>query len=147
MYAFKHLLFCTDFSDNANLAFDFAVDLAGRYGCALHVLHVLPEPAAQFWRGYVNEVDNIDDKTRAEIDAHLKAYQDRLPAGQNLQAVVRFGKPGEQILAYAKSVLIDLIVLGRQGHGSIFFGNTASHVAKSAECPVFILPLDFTRRM
>ena len=147
MLTFKHLLFCTDFSENADFAFDFALDVAARYpGAMLHVLHVLPEPAAQFWRSYVNEVDNIDTRMREEIDARFADYQNRAPAGYPLQATVRFGRPDEQIIAYAKSAEVDLIILGRRGHGSFFFGNTAAQVAKSAECPVLVLPMDFKRR-
>ena len=149
MLLFKHILICTDFSENADFAFDFSLDVAGRHpGSTLHVLHVLPEPAAQFWRGYINnEASNIEDKTRAEIETRFASYKERAPAGFELQAVVRFGKPGEEILAYAKSVQADMIVVGRQGRGSIFFGNTAAHVAKFAGCPVLVLPLDFKNRV
>jgi len=146
MLSLKNILICTDFSENADFAFDFALNLAGHYpGSVLHVLHVLPEPAAQFWRGYINEVDNVEDKAREEINALFASYKNRAPAGCELQAVVRFGKPGEEILAYAKSVSSDMIVVGRQGRGAIFFGNTAAHVAKSAACPVLVLPLDFKK--
>lgn len=146
-YAFKQLLFCTDFSQNANFAFDFAADLALRYEAeALHVLHVLPAPAAQFWKGYVNEVENIDERTRKELDAHLAAYEQRTPPGRSFKAVVRFGKPEEEILSYARDLPADLIVIGRQGHGSIFFGNVAARVARNAECPVLVIPLSFKKR-
>ena len=147
MHGYKHILFSTDFSEAADFAFDFAVDLANRYDAALHVLHVLPELAAQFWRGYVDGAADIENKTRAEIDAKFAAYAGCVPAGREIKAVVRFGKPGEEILDYAKSAGADLIVLGRQRHVSIFSGNTAMQVAKAAECPVLVLPLEFKRRV
>ena len=155
MHAFQTILFCTDFSEHADFAFDFALGLAAQTpGAELHVLHVLPEPAAQFWRGYVREVDDIDDRTRAEIDACFASLQERAGGARCFagrepcvpRACVRVGKPGEEIVAHAKSCGADLILLGRRVHGSIFSGKTAAHVARHATCPVLVVPLDFKGR-
>ena len=49
---FKRILFCTDFSDNADVAFDFALEQARHSPeCTIHLLHVVPEPEAQFFKG------------------------------------------------------------------------------------------------
>ena len=145
MHIFKNILFCTDFSEHADFAFDFALGLATRSpGAALHVLHVMPEPPAQFWQGYVGGVDNVEDKTRDEINARFAALQERAGA-LALQASARVGKPAEEILEYAKSASIDLVLLGRRTRGSMFSGKTAAHVAKHSACPVMVVPLDFKR--
>ena len=70
---FKKILFCTDFSENADRAFVFAANAAVRnVGCELHLLHVIPEPPAQFWKGYIYEVDeDVDARAKREIDAKL----------------------------------------------------------------------------
>ena len=70
---FKKILFCTDFSENADRAFVFAVNSAVRnVGCELHLLHVIPEPPAQFWKGYIYEADeDVDARAKREIDAKL----------------------------------------------------------------------------
>ena len=39
----KKILYATDLSDNARLAFAYAVSLANLYGAGLTLLHVLPE--------------------------------------------------------------------------------------------------------
>ena len=147
MRTFQNILFCTDFSEHADFAFDFALGLAARApGAALHLLHVLPEPAAQFWRGYVSEVENVEEKARGEIAARFASCQDRAGATA-LQTAVCFGKPAEEIVAHAKSAGIDLILLGRRVQGSLFSGKTLSHVAKHAPCPVLVVPLDFKNRV
>ena len=57
---FQRILFCTDFSRNADLAFSFALDLARRTpGTLLYLLHVIPEPEAQFWKTYLYEVEEF----------------------------------------------------------------------------------------
>ena len=59
----QRILFCTDFSENANFAFNFAVDAAiRRPGSQLYLLHVVPESEAQFWKSYIYEVEGVDAK-------------------------------------------------------------------------------------
>lgn len=149
---YRRILFCSDFSRNADFAFDFAVDAAVRnVGCTLYLLHVVPEPEAQFWKGYIYEADQDPDvKARTDIDAKIAAtYRARVPAGIDFRPVFRIGNAGQQILAFAEESDIDLLVLGRQGQGamrSLFFGNVASKVARNAKCPILIVPLAFTSR-
>ena len=40
MVTYKNILFCTDFSENSRAALPPAIDLARKYGSALHLLHV-----------------------------------------------------------------------------------------------------------
>ena len=48
---FEKILFCTDFSDNADFAFGFVVDIARQNpGRKFYLLHVVPESEAQFWK-------------------------------------------------------------------------------------------------
>ena len=103
---YENVLFCTDLSENADFAFDFAVDAAKRRpGCKLHLLHVIPETEAQFWKTYVYEVEDVDNKAKRDLDERIKAaYMDRLPEGMNMRVVYRIGKDWQEILAYAKRI-------------------------------------------
>jgi len=149
---FRRILFCSDFSENADFAFGFAVDAAVRNaGSTLYLLHVLPEPDAQFWKTYIYASDaDPDAKAKADIDARIaRDYLPRLPPGLAFQKVFRIGKAADEILAFAAQEKADLIVLGRQGKGavrSIFFGDVAARVARNATCPLLIVPMAFARR-
>ncbi len=148
---YKKVLFCTDLSENADFAFRFAVDAARRRpGCELHLLHVVPETEAQFWKTYVYEVEDVDNKAKRDLDERIKsAYIDTLPDGMALTVEYRVGKDYQAILDYAKEVKIDLIVLGRQGRGvfrKALFGNVTEQVARKADCAVLIVPLSYERR-
>jgi nucleotide-binding universal stress UspA family protein len=142
---FKKILFCTDFSENADRAFVFAVNSAVRnVGCELHLLHVIPEPPAQFWKGYIYEVDeDVDARAKREIDAKLaEAYVPRVPADVKLVVAMRIGEARHKILEYAAEQDVDLIVLGRQGAGAvgkILFGNVTERVVRKADCPVLVI--------
>lgn len=71
------------------------------------------------------------------------AYRQYIPEGIPFEVVYRIGSAWEEILTYAEGNDIDLIVMGRQGHGSlqkVFFGNVTEKVARKAACPVLIVP-------
>ncbi len=144
----RHVLFCTDFSANADGAFALAVEEAARApDSRLTLLHVLPEPEAQFWKSYIYEVENVDAKARADIDRKLEAdYRPQVPEGLDFQTCFRTGNPAQTILDVAREESVDLVVLGRQGHGSVFYGNVASRVARHADCPVLIVPMAYLDR-
>ena len=142
---YRRILFCTDFSENAKRAFDFAVDAALRNaGCSLTLLHVIPEPDAQFWKGYIYEVGDMDAKAREDIDRAIGAdYLPRVPAGVAFEAEVRIGDAARAILEFAEQDGSDLIVIGRQGRGALaqwLLGNVTGKVVRKAACPVLVVP-------
>ncbi len=143
---FRRVLFCTDFSPTADRAFTFALRVASRNpGAVLHLLHVIPEPSAQFWKGYLYDLDeDVDTRAKREIDAKLDAaYRPRIPPSLPVVVAMRIGEPGRQILEYAAAEKPDIIVIGRQGAGSVgklLFGNVCERVVRKAPCPVLLVP-------
>jgi len=147
---FKRILFCTDFSQSADAAFDFAIDAAiRRPGSTLYLLHVIHEPDAQFWKSYIYEVDNVDDQAKRAIDAKMaESYLSRVPTGVSVQVEVRIGPDAAAILEFAEKMQIDLIILGRHGHGGVhktLFGSVAEKIVRKAHCAVLVVPLDYAR--
>ena len=139
------ILFCTDFSENADLAFTFALAAAIRHvGSTLYLLHVVPEPDAQFWKTYVYEVDDVDNKAKRDIDAKIQeAYLSRIPGDVQVRVEMRVGRDSAEILACAAEHDVDLIVMGRQGStqiGKMLFGNVTEKVTRKARCPVLVIP-------
>ena len=148
---FKRILFCTDFSESADAAFEFALDAAiRRPGATLYLLHVIHEPDAQFWKSYIAEVDNVDDEARKSIDAKVAAtYRARVPPGMEMKVEFRIGPDASTILEFAKAMQMDIIILGRHGHGSVgkaLFGSVAEKIVRKAECAVLVVPLSYSAR-
>ncbi|HER34855.1 MAG TPA: universal stress protein [Halothiobacillaceae bacterium] len=147
---FARILFCTDFSENADFAFDFALDAATRRpGADLYLLHVIPESDAQFWKTYIYEVEDVDNKAKRDVDERIATYRSRLPEHMTLHVEIRIGKDSQEILTFARQKDIDLIVMGRQGRGSLqkaLFGNVAERVVRKADCAVLVVPLSYGRR-
>lgn len=147
---FQRILFCTDFSDSADAAFEFALDATVRRpGATLHLLHVIHEPEAQFWKSYLNEVENVDADAHQAMDQKIAAtYRQRVPGGVELKVAIRTGPDAPTILEYARNERIDLIVLGRHGHGGVgkaLFGSVAEKVVRKAGCAVLVVPLQYVQ--
>ncbi len=146
---FRQILFCTDFSESADAAFEFALDAAVRRpGSTLHLLHVIHEPDAQFWKAYLNEVENIDASARTAIDGKIATYRARVPDGVAFEVAIQIGPDAATILEYARTQGTDLIVLGRHGHGGMgkaLFGSVAERVVRKADCAVLVVPRRYSR--
>lgn len=142
---YDRILFCTDFSLNADFAFHFALKSAERStNAALHILHVIPEPEAQFWQTYLYEVDGVDSKAQNDMDQKIReSYMDLVTENITAVTAVRQGKAHEAILHYADEIDANLIVIGRQGFrglGKAFFGNVTEKIVLNAKCPVLVIP-------
>ena len=131
------LLIAYDGSDAARAAFDFARDLAGKYGAELHVLAVARPPD---FGGEV-ETEAVIEQSRSHCNEVLQPLRARL-VGQSAQFQVAVGHPAEQIVLYAERHGIDHIVVGHRGR-SLFerwlIGSVARQVMAYAPCTVSIV--------
>lgn len=149
---FQRILFCTDLSENADFAFRFVVDVAQRRpGSEVILLHVIPEAEAQFWKSYVYEVEDVDNKAKHDLDERIgQAYLTNLPEGIQVQVEYRIGKDWQEILTFAKDKQIDLIVIGRQGHSSLqtaLFGKVTEKIVRKADCAVLVVPMSYQKHI
>ncbi|MDA3925065.1 MAG: universal stress protein [Kiritimatiellae bacterium] len=142
---YQKILFCTDFSENAHIAFKQAVKATSSQGSEICLLHVIPEPDAQFWKGYIYEVGDMDSKAHNDIDkAILEQYQPLVPEGVSFRVEVKIGEVARSILNCIGEYGADLVVIGRQGHGAItswLLGNVTEKVVRKAVCPVLVVPM------
>lgn len=145
MTSFSKILFCTDFSTGASNAFKFALKAALRNDAELHVLHVMAEADAQFWKGYVVEDgQDLAKKNNEALLAKIQAeYGQTIPDGVKLEAHLVAGSPADEILSFVRENGISLVVLGRPRPRflrSLLFGSVASRIARKVECPLLIVP-------
>lgn len=148
MIEYKNILFCTDFSEDANIAFVHAMDLTKRYKSRLHILHI-PDASYSYRKHGVNEhvpkgVENgeafLDEDIEKDATAALKeAYEKKMADFNDYIFVVRRGSPDVEIIRYAKKNEIDVIVMGALGKSEldrIVHGSTISNVSRYAHCHV-----------
>jgi nucleotide-binding universal stress UspA family protein len=136
--AFKTILFATDFSPASELPFEYARDLAVRFGARLHLLHVLEEPFPMGGELYVAELPEF--RARRAADARQRLAEMMASVGDvDATSEVLPGGPARQIVQTALDRGADLIVMGTHGRGAVahlLMGSVAERVVRTAPCPV-----------
>jgi nucleotide-binding universal stress UspA family protein len=143
MIALKNILVATDFGPASENALRYGRALARGFGAKLHLLHVTENIFVRAADGYAfvgippGLQEDIEEAGRRQTEALLDA-DDR----EELRAVavtVTGNNPAATIVDYARTHLIDLIVLGTHGRGAVahmFMGNVAERIVRTAPCPV-----------
>lgn len=149
MIEYKNILYCSDFSEEAEMAFHHAVDFCQRYGAKLHLLHVL-HSSYKYMRHVVDEYVDPDKEEQVADDELMKQAEQDLESkyGSRLQNcaqavfAVRVGVPFVEIVRYAREHKVDFIVMGASGSSELnkqTFGSTVENVARRAHCHVMAI--------
>jgi len=144
---YKKVLFCTDFSENSDYAFEFAFGIARRDEGLLYILHVIPHnPQQEMIRGYISEdiLENIQKSLEQELDDDYKEhYTKKIEDAVRFEVITKSGREDEEILKFAKDEKVDIIVAGthgKTGFEHVFFGSVAEKVLRHSPFPVFVIP-------
>ena len=142
MKRFERILFPTDFSEEAEQAYDYASVFAELFDAEVHVLHVdkedTPSPVMEHLADRARETlgggDAID---RAVTYQTLRALSDQKTS--IIEALAHRMSAGETILDYAGKWKADLVVMGVHDKGGfvrLLTGSTSEYVLRRAPCPV-----------
>lgn len=147
MYA--QILIATDGSELASHALDQGLKLAKTLGSQVTIVTVT-EPAAIIGGGYATVAGSGFDPIPELIEAQKNIADGVLQAaanlarGQGIEAktlLVDNSFPAEGIVAAAKEVNADLIVMashGRRGFGRLLLGSQTSNVLAHSKVPVLV---------
>lgn len=146
MRSFDKILTAIDFSENSELAFDYAVTMATRFDSELTIMHVINEPVDL--RGfYVPHIsfEQLEKEIEEGATKMMETFcSTKLGSFSNYHSVIVSGIPYEEITRKADEIGASLIILGthgRTGLDHILFGSTAERVVRSAGCPVMTIRL------
>ncbi len=137
----KRILVPTDFSDAAEKAFRYALELAGVFGSEIVLLHVLDTRiVSNIYHIHQLPPEEAREEMRRQAERELEALLDGVPAG-DLSVSVRTveGIPVMAVGEVAEEIGADLIVIGRQGKtglNHLLYGSTAEGLVRGAPCPV-----------
>lgn len=148
MLAYKNILYCTDYSEDAEIALLHAADMARRHGAKLHVLHILKSrhryQPTEIYSGQpegevVQASPELIARAAAELEEHCK------PKLEGVSEVVYRAGVGSafvEILRYARENRIDLIILGAAGDSELeptHYGSTVDQVSRRSNCTVMAI--------
>jgi nucleotide-binding universal stress UspA family protein len=142
------ILVPVDFSKPSQGALAAAAAFARRYGGRITLLTVVELPPLP---QLLVEVDLANLPIHAApVKSRLLALGRRHVDPAHLEtAVVKFGRPFEEILSTARLLRMDLIIMATQGHTGVkrvMLGSTAERVVRLAPCPVLTVRADLKPR-
>jgi nucleotide-binding universal stress UspA family protein len=137
----QHILVAHDFSETAEKALDFALDLAAKLGAHVTAMHAYELPTYAFPEGPVLTVEMIAQIERAAATAleGIVARAARRSPAVKVKTELRHGSAWKEIDQAAADLKVDLVVLGTHGRKGIaraLLGSVAEKVVRTATCPV-----------
>jgi len=140
----NQILVPTDFSENAQRALGYAVELAKQCSATLHLLHtpVIPtyllmdlsySPGPEAVTRILNDSqDALDEESKIVAAAGVEHF-----------TAIREGTVHEVIRDYAKEHDVDLVVVGthgRTGVSKLMYGSVTERVIKTVHTPIIVVP-------
>ena len=140
MTPIQHVLVATDFGPASERALESAAEIAVQFDAKLTVLHVL-EPPYPYPVGVsiplpTTPLDGFTPVRLQELDATVASVRPQRP---DAQGVLRYGSPWTEVVAAAKELGADLIVIGSHGRRGLphwLLGSVAERVVRMASVPV-----------
>jgi nucleotide-binding universal stress UspA family protein len=148
------ILVPTDFSKNAQAAFDMAYGLAKQLQAKLFVLHVQDESTLRIAlkEGLVEE-SSTDEELQDKIHELIRMRFSSLLAGidevaEGIEYSHMHGDPKSKIVEYAKEIDADMIIIGMHGISAVttlmrtLLGSVTESVLKKSPCPTLVVRLE-----
>ena len=134
-----HILFPTDFSDTAEIAFAYLETIISAMNCQVTLLHVQDYYQQTGYLG--NRLPALRDLDRSRLQ-RLQLWLERSGATKVGVEVIQ-GNPGDEVVKMAKAKGCSLILMGTQGKGisrELLLGSVAHQVVRHAAQPILLIP-------
>jgi len=137
----KKVLVPVDFSENSDKILKYAVEMAKKCEAKVVIVFVAQtfEDYSDFFVPHVpvSQLENdIFESAKRKMEVFLKEC---LPADTPYESRILAGDVAEEILNFAQSEEVDLIIMathGYKGLEKVLFGSIAAKIVKMAHCPV-----------
>jgi nucleotide-binding universal stress UspA family protein len=133
----------TDGSETAQVAVDFAMDMAERYGAKLVIASAYkPVSESQLRREQADAPQDIQWSINPseEVDATLRKVEEAAgERGLSHASEARNGDPAEVLCDIAEAHDADVIVVGNKGMQRRLLGSVPNTVAHKAPCSVLVV--------
>jgi nucleotide-binding universal stress UspA family protein len=142
MIDLRYILVPIDFSKHSEVALNYAVALAEKFGAELFLLHVVQDLAL-----FIPDAVAVAPPIAPPVEQFIAAAREALERVTEVNALksltvhrdVREGTPFYEIIRFAKEKDVDLVVMGTHGHSGlthVLLGSVTEKVVRKAPCPV-----------
>ena len=139
----REILVPIDFSDCSKKALRYAIPLAKEHKASITLAYVVPGISTAFGEYGAFEAAAITKEMRETAERDLAALVvDEVRGVVAADTVVRTGPPVQEIIAIAKGLPADMIILsthGRTGLKHALLGSVTERVVRHAPCPVLVV--------
>jgi len=134
-----HILFPTDFSKNADQAFQYLSKLASVGVKQITLLHVQDQTRIKkYLEDLLEEFNQIDLERLQNLQKLLEAIP-----GIKVHTAIKYGHPAVEILKVIQESNVQLVVMGSQGRGfvkELFIGSVSHNIVRQADASVLLIP-------
>jgi nucleotide-binding universal stress UspA family protein len=139
---FKSIVWATDGSEHAEVAFSLVEELAKEGGARVTIVHAVER--VEGIGGISSAPRRVDE---GELQKHFHELTDKLNA-EGINATLKISgdvgvRPANEVVKAAKEENADLIVAGSRGHSAIsglLLGSVTNRLLHIAPCPVLVVP-------
>ncbi|RLM89080.1 universal stress protein [Haloarcula sp. Atlit-7R] len=138
----EQILFPTDGSGGASVAFDHVLNLAAHHNATVHIIHVAETTQDNILTLRDDDVDALKQEGNKIIRGAAEQAHQR---GVDTATKVLQGEPYREIIDYAEEHELDLVVMpthGRRGLERFLLGSTSERVVRRADVPVLTIRPD-----
>jgi len=137
------ILVPVDFSKQSEQALESAIDLAGRYGAAIHLLNAYPVYVGAVSPYGIVVPESFDKECRDAAWQKLQEWAERVSkAGVPVSTDVTGAAPADAIPRYVEEHGIDFVVMGSRGLSGLkhlLLGSVAERALRSLHVPVLVV--------
>ncbi|WP_312649668.1 universal stress protein [Proteiniclasticum sp.] len=135
----SHVLFPTDFSENAHHAFTYLEKMVEQGLKRVTLMHIQDISKISPYLDYrIIEFNQIDRDRLTALRVRLEELGD-----VKVEVILEMGRPFREINRVINENEVDLVILGRQGKGimrDIFIGSNSNNIARRANASVLLIP-------
>lgn len=138
-----HILFPTDFSANADQAFEVLKQLVSYGVSKVTLMHVQDQTRLNpYLLHRLSQFNEIDEERLSEMEKALRQI-----AGLEIEKAITYGNPSRDILKAVEERDVQLVVMGSQGRGfvrDLFLGSVGHNLARQSAASVLLVPMKET---
>jgi manganese transport protein len=133
----KHIAAALGRDDSDVAIVSRALSLAKSEGAMLTLIHVVDSAPA-----HVYQSDVYDEHTREDEQYLVEIAEEVSASGVSVEIALSHGDPAKELIKFAESHKVDLLVMGSHGHrllGDLLWGETVDPVRHQVEVPILVV--------